>query len=290
MIADPQRLQYLEAMGIPAWVSRYRLINARPTAQSEWEVPAAAEKPAPGQRLHALLETPAAQSTERTPAAMRPDSAAEPAAQRASRAPVARARALLGEDPAPAETSAAVFDKSVDKPVDTPTDTPAETPAPEAATRERAAPLRFSLTLAVLDQRWWLLLPGGREGLPAPAQALLKQMLVAAGLPGDWRALASLDWPLMETPVDDPLGEARDGLAVFCGGQAMRNGLSIEGAIVIPGADAAALFAGDTPFEFDCHRWPHPASLLGDPAAKRASWPQLHATGEAWRRAAAGAA
>ncbi|WP_353979911.1 hypothetical protein [Salinicola endophyticus] len=281
MIADPQRLQYLEAMGIPAWVSRYRLINARPTAQSEWEMPAAAEKPAPGQRLHALLETPPAQPepVARTPAEVAPESAG----QGESSAPVARARALLGEDRAPAEASAPVFDK--------PVDTPAEPPAPVAADGERAAPLRFSLTLAVLDQRWWLLLPGAREGLSAPAQALLKQMLAAAGLPGDWRALSSLDWPLMETPVDDPVGEARDGLAVFCEGQAMRNGLAIEGAIVIPGDDAAALFADDdTPLEVDCHRWPHPATLLGDPGAKRACWPQLHATGEAWRQAAAGAA
>ena len=113
----------------------------------------------------------------------------------------------------------------------------------------------------------------------------------AAGLPGDWRAHSSLDWPLMEAPVDDPVNEARDGLAVFCRGQAMRNGLSISGAIVIPGADAEALFADDdTPFEVDCHRWPHPGTLLGDMAAKRACWPQLHATGEAWRQATAGTA
>ncbi|WP_110689045.1 hypothetical protein [Salinicola endophyticus] len=276
MIADPQRLQYLEAMGVPAWVSRYRLINARSTEQCEWAVPAA-EKPAPGQRLHALLETPPAHSE---PAAPAPAVATpEPAERVEGSAPVARARALLGEDQAPAEAPAPAAD------------TTAAPPAPVAAAAERAAPLRFSLTLAVLDQRWWLLLPGGREGLSSAAQALLKQMLVAAGLPGDWRALSSLDWPLMEAPVDDPVNEARDGLAVFCRGQAMRNGLSISGAIVIPGADDEALFADDdTPFEVDCHRWPHPGTLLGDTAAKRACWPQLHATGEAWRQATAGTA
>ncbi|WP_242495844.1 hypothetical protein [Salinicola tamaricis] len=248
MIADPQRLQYLEAMGIPAWVSRYRLINARPTEHCEWEMPTAAEKPAPGQRLHALLETPPAHPEPAAPAFA--VASPEPAERVEGSAPVARARALLGEDQAPAEAPAPAADAT------------AAPPAPVAAAAERAAPLRFSLTLTVLDQRWWLLLPGGREGLSAPALTLLKQMLVAAGLPGDWRALSSLDWPLMETPVDDPVGEARDGLAVFCGGQAMRNGLSITGAIVIPGEDAAALFADDdTPFD----RLP-PLAASGQPA------------------------
>ena len=55
MIGDPQRLQYLEAMGITTWTSRYRFVNARPTEQVEWETAPAPEKPAPGQRLHALL-------------------------------------------------------------------------------------------------------------------------------------------------------------------------------------------------------------------------------------------
>lgn len=39
MTPEPQRLQYLEAMGVTAWVARYQLPNARPSETCEWELP-----------------------------------------------------------------------------------------------------------------------------------------------------------------------------------------------------------------------------------------------------------
>ncbi len=92
MIADPRRLQYLEAMGIAAWTSRYRFVNARPTEQSEWEVAAVPDKPAPGQRLQALLETPSSPVARDRPSAGAP----EPE---------------VGAPPEPAATPPAVVDK-----------------------------------------------------------------------------------------------------------------------------------------------------------------------------------
>ncbi|WP_168014036.1 hypothetical protein [Halomonas salinarum] len=53
---EPQRLQYLEAMGLTAWVGRYRLPNAAATEVCAWEEPAAPAAKAPAARLQALME------------------------------------------------------------------------------------------------------------------------------------------------------------------------------------------------------------------------------------------
>lgn len=268
MIGDPQRLQYLEAMGIPAWVSRYRFVNARPTEQGDWQLPARSEKAAPGQRLQALLETPV-EAGGRAPA--------EP--RREGPAPAARARALLdgdGESPGAAEST---------RPTRAPSSEPNEVAAPEPAAT--TAPLRFTLSLAVLEERWWLLLPG-EQALSASARKLLRQLLCAAGLPSKWSPLATLSWPLIETPVSDPAGEAREGIQVFCAGQALRNQLSIDGALVIGDSEPwTSLLTEDADaFDFPCHHWPHPEALLVSAKAKRECWPLLHACGRAWRERA----
>ncbi|MBE0490489.1 MAG: hypothetical protein IBX53_15590, partial [Halomonas sp.] len=89
MITEPQRLQYLEAMGLTAWVARYALPNARPTPACEWELPEAPPAEAPGDRLHALLD----EASEVPPAR-----SVEPEPPRAARAPrPGMARALLAE-------------------------------------------------------------------------------------------------------------------------------------------------------------------------------------------------
>ncbi|MGQ7244196.1 hypothetical protein ACUN9V_12155 [Salinicola sp. V024] len=294
MIADPRRLQYLEAMGIAAWTSRYRFVNARPTEQSEWEVAAAPDKPAPGQRLQALLETPSSPVARDRPSAGAPEpevgAPPEPAAT-----PPARARALLeGVSPATVSPSAA-----------TPLPASPSAPAPVGSAEEPAKrpvladPLRFTLSLSVLGDRWWLMLPGDRP-LSAAGHALLAQMLRSVGVPGDGSALSRLSWPLMDVPASDPADEAREGIQVFCAGQAQRHGLRIDGAIVVGDeiwapllSDADSKAEENAEYEakdnagWTCHSLPHPDDLLASADAKRECWPRLQSLAVAWRQGAA---
>ncbi|WP_110667088.1 hypothetical protein [Salinicola halophilus] len=280
MTADPQRLQYLEAMGVPAWVSRYRFTNAKATEQSEWVEPAKREKPAPGERLHALLDRtePVEETRRRSDAsdATSTDQASASESTGAATAPhgerTGRARALLGAEIGLDESR---------KPVEEAPATPAPTDEPATDAGVAAEPLRFSLHLAVLDGRWWLLLPGERA-LSKAGEALLQQMLAAAGMPARWQSLAHLRWPLMPTPTTDPEGEAREGIEVFCAGQARRNGLTIDGAIVV-GDESWTALVGAASASTTFHRWPHPDDLLGSVSAKRDSWVQLGAAGKRWR-------
>ncbi|WP_136255515.1 hypothetical protein [Onishia niordana] len=53
---EPQRLQYLEAMGLTTWVGRYRLPNAAATEVCTWEEPAVPAAKAPAARLQALMD------------------------------------------------------------------------------------------------------------------------------------------------------------------------------------------------------------------------------------------
>ncbi|MGB8712295.1 MAG: hypothetical protein WCD50_04125 [Onishia taeanensis] len=114
---EPQRLQYLEAMGLTAWVGRYRLPNAAPTEVCAWEEPAAKAK-APAARLQALIDdvaaparpasvsgTGASTRADQRPAEPQPGQRDGKGAERGDEAPaskgVGRARALLtGETPA----------------------------------------------------------------------------------------------------------------------------------------------------------------------------------------------
>ena len=283
MIGDPQRLQYLEAMGIASWASRYRFVNARPTGQVEWEVAPEPEKPARGQRLQALLETPA-RPVERD----RPATDEAPTPQTA--APLSRARALLGgdaargESPRPSPHQAADPDAAAVSPSSE--DTGAEQ-ASANATREAAPavdPLRFTLSLSVIGERWWLMLPGERP-ISAAGQALLGQMLKSVGMPAGGAPLSSLTWPLMDMPASDPVGEAREGIQVFCAGQARRHGMKIDGAVIVGDEVWSSLL--DDPaneLEWTCHHLPHPADMLDSASAKRACWPLLQTAGSAWRQ------
>ena len=137
MTPEPQRLQYLEAMGLTAWASRYRLPNALPTPACEWETasPEAEGRRAPGERLHALLD----EAAEAQVAAPRP-APAEPEPRH--RLSSGKARALLG-DLVPAEAKEAEH----------------EAPRP-GPVQQRGEALRFTLQVACLDGRWLVLLPG----------------------------------------------------------------------------------------------------------------------------------
>lgn len=286
MIGDPQRLQYLEAMGITAWASRYRFANALTTEQSEWQIPSAPEKPAPGQRLHALLETPAPTAEPRR-------AGAEAESGKDSGAG-ARPASSAGHEPMPALSRArALLDGSASDPASGGRDTsrsaaqsesapPAQsTGAVESPVEPSADPLRFTLSLAVLGGRWWLMLPGERT-LSTAGQALLEQMLRSVALPPSWSPVSRLTWPLMDVPAVDPAGEARDGIQVFCAGQARRHDLAIDGAIVVGDERWAPLLSessdGDT---WAYHALPHPDDLLSSAKGKRDCWPQLQSIAQA---------
>ncbi len=275
-------------MGITTWTSRYRFVNARPTEQVEWETAPAPEKPAPGQRLHALLETPA-----RPGEVERDRPAAESAPAQPTVAPLSRARALLdgasgggateprapASNPEPTSRQAPVSRPAEEGRTDDALQSVAQSAAPVPT-----EPLRFTLSLSVIGERWWLLLPGERP-LSAAGQALLGQMLKSVGIPVNGAPLSSLTWPLMNVPASDPVDEAREGIQVFCAGQARRHGMHIDGAIVV-GDEVWSPLLSDPANEVGwvCHALPHPDDLLTSAKAKRECWPLLQSMGQAWRQ------
>jgi len=278
VIGDPQRLQYLEAMGITTWASRYRFVNAKPTKHVEWQAAPMPEQPAPGQRLQALLEAPA-----RPIEIDRGSSTAEMATTQEAPAPLSRARALLDGGAAEKASSAPA-----------PSSRPATSSAPAGAVQPVDAaqssiatltePLRFTLSLSIVGERWWLMLPGGRP-LSSAGQALLGHMLKSVGIPADGAPLSSLTWPLMDVPASDPVDEAREGIQVFCAGQARRHGLVIDGAIVV-GEEVWSPLLSDPANEvrWNCQHLPHPDDLLTSANAKRECWTLLQAAGRAWQQ------
>ncbi|MBB3233059.1 hypothetical protein [Halomonas stenophila] len=270
MTAEPQRLQYLEAMGLTAWTARYRLPNARPTEACDWALPAPDEdaRQAPGERLHALLESPG----EAAPA---PPASAPEAPQRPPTGP-GKARALLGDMVPGAEGSAAAA--------------PSAPAAPEAATPRAEAPqepLRFSLQVACLDGRWLVVLP--REAAPgAMEHRLLLNLLRAAGVvPEQPPAFEAFHWPQIEgLPVQSPLEEAGEGLQAFLAGR-RRRGWAPERLLVFGDvatlAPLLALQDGHCPL-LGLPAWQGPGltELAGSAAAKRALWPTLTGWCRAW--------
>ncbi|MDN3521309.1 hypothetical protein [Halomonas ramblicola] len=256
MTSEPQRLQYLEAMGLTAWVARYALPNARPTEACDWAPPETPAAEPPGERLHALLDEAA-----KAPAP-RPAESAQERVERPQRP--GKARALLGE--VPTEEGA---------PTATP---PAEPEAPREA-------LRFAFQVACLEGRWLLLLPG-RQAPGRSELALLGNLLRAAGIPAGVPGFEAFRWPLEEgLPVTAPLEEAREGLQAFVAG-AHRRGWAPERLLVFGGDEVLervlTLEAGQCPL-LGLPAWQGPAlgELAGSAEAKRALLPRL----DEWRRA-----
>ncbi|MCH4561884.1 hypothetical protein MKP05_01925 [Halomonas sp. EGI 63088] len=263
MTPEPQRRQYLEAMGLTAWEARYRLPNARPTPACEWQRPAPAPTEAPAERLHALLD----ESAREAPARPTP----EPAPRERSQRPAGpgKARALLGGGEVPGAAEAPARDE--------------ERPAAEPAEA-----LRFTLQVACLDGRWLLLLP--RASQPdATRQRLLANLLQAAGvLPERPLEFETFHWPQMEgLPVDAPLEEARQGLQAFLEGRRRRgwaperllifgHDATLARVLTVEGAHCALL---------DLPAWQGPGldELAGSAEAKRALWPRLAGWREAWQ-------
>lgn len=260
MTSEPQRLQYLEAMGVTAWVARYRLPHARPTEVCEWLLPEGQEAAVPpSERLHALLDE--AESTPRQPAA---------AAVKVP-APPRRARQLLGMAPEVSEN-----------------DTQRTVEESEATPRPTQAPLRFTLRIACLAQRWLVVLPG--EGDPPSLEArLLNNLFQAAGIGGDEPlTFESLRWPLIEgQPVAAPLEEAREGLRAFIDGTRLR-GWAAERLLLFGTNDAVERLAlsGSGADWVGIPVWQGPAlgELAQSAEAKRGLWPTLLVWRQEWQR------
>jgi len=265
-LGEPQRSQYLEAMGLTAWVGRYRLPNARESQACDWPEPSREPARPPAQRLHALLD----------------EAASEPRLAVASdEAPVAprtharRARALLGPDDEPAEP-------------ETPQAAPAATQADAAPTPEAPQEaLRFALQVAALEGRWLILLPG--ETPPdARALRLLGNLLQAAGIEVEMPAFQAFRWPLMDGPsVESPLQEAQDGLRAFIDGR-RRRGWQPE-RVLLFGDDPVLkrVLASDAEHSglLDLPLWQGETlpALATSAEAKRALWPRLAEWRAAWR-------
>lgn len=265
MTPEPQRLQYLEAMGLTAWVSRYRLPNALPTPACEWEAtaPVAEARRAPGERLHALLDE-AAEAQVATP---RPAPAEPEPRQRSS---AGRARALLA-DLVPTGEQGATADEASPGPV-----------------RHGGEALRFTLQVACLDGRWLVLLPG--EVPPGSVELrLLRHLLQAAGVvPEQMPAFEAFRWPQVEgLPVEAPLEEAREGLQAFLAGR-QRRGWVPERLLVFGEdetlAELLTLADGHCPL-LALPAWQGPAlgELASSAEAKRALWSRMAGWRDAWR-------
>lgn len=271
MTPEVIRRQYLDAMGITAWASRYELPNALPTQACEWE-DAPASQP-PRERLHALLDDAPAPPRPRsqTPSAATPSSVPSGAASPSA------VRALLSQE-APAVAPAV--------------EAPAE-PAASITPIQQAQPLEFSLSCVCLGGRWLAICEGE---LGPSEQQLLANMLRAAGvLNGELPAVTYFKWPPMATVFtpEEPLEEARDGVAAFIAGAASRQGWQLEH-VLWWGAESVADDAPlvqvmavnqDKSHTLGLPVWQGPAlaTLAQSGNAKRALWPKLVALADQWR-------
>nr|WP_299243857.1 hypothetical protein [uncultured Halomonas sp.] len=304
MIEEPLRSHYLDAMGLTAWVSRYRLPNAAPTLQCEWLEPETVPSQPPAQRLQALLgeasrEEGLPENNQNRPlssAASSPSNA--PFSSPSTATPLGqarRARALLDDNGFEGHGNEG-NDESASNEI--PPHAPGAGPEASARTPDLDAQsaqvsLRFSLQIAALDGRWLIMLPG-RESVDVQSRQLLANLLQAAHItPGTALDFQAFDWPMMEgMPVEAPLEEARDGLRAFIEGR-RRRGWRPE-RLLLFGEDTA-LDSVLNLQERQCRLlaipgWQGPSlqALAQSAEAKRGLWPILGEWHKAWHQAAQG--
>lgn len=261
MLSEPQRSQYLEAMGLTPWVSRYRLPNAAPTQEVDWPQPRDEAKQAPTQRLHALLD----------------DAEAAPAVMQASPTPpvkvARRARALLEPEEKPGDSTHSEPDQLA--------------PTQHAGSRQA---LRFSAQIGALDGRWLVVLPDAHESDGTPLELLNNILQAARIVPGSTPDFQTFRWPMLEgLPVESPLGEAQEGLRAFIEGR--RRGWRPERLLLFGEDEALRTVLGlkeDHCSLLGIAAWQGPAlhELVRSASAKRALWPLLLEWRQAWHTAA----
>ena len=267
MTSEPHRLQYLEAMGLTAWVARYRLPNALETPSCEWESPAPEPATAPSERLHALLGDAgeaSASSSEPQESAVRPPSGPR------------KARALLG-DLMPGESS--------DSAPATPAPAASSGPATEQATPASASEasneaLRFTWQVSCLEGRWLLVLPRDRGPSDTEYRLLGNLMRSVGVVPSQAPTFESFRWPQLEgLTVESPLEEAQDGLRAFLSGRRQR-GWQPERLLVFGEAaltERLLQLADGHSALLSLPVWQGPdlQTLAASADAKRALWPRL---------------
>ncbi|MHB0776852.1 hypothetical protein [Halomonas sp. WWR20] len=268
MVTEPQRLQYLEAMGLAAWSSRYRLPNAALTPQCEWQEDATPATEPRGARLHALLDT--ASAPEASAVVVEPPATPRPA--------LARARALLEEDAQPKAAPGAPRQEHTE---------PHPTASQEPASQVQAEPLRFTLQVAALQGRW-LVLASEEQGIGATEQQLLINLLRAAGIVvAEAPSFETFRWPLMKgMTTAAPLEEARDGVRAFIAGQA-RRGWRPERLLVFGHDDVLTPLlqvenAECRTLALPCWQAPSLTTLANSAEAKRSLWPVMSTWQTAW--------
>lgn len=275
MNQEVTRRHYLDAMGITAWAAKYQLPNALPTEACEWEESTPAPTP-PRERLQALLDdAPAPRRQTSKPQAPELQSP-EPQASGETIASPSAVRALLGQNkPAIANPDTA-------------------TPHAEAAP---AKPLKFALSCVCLEGRWIVLQVGEMSPLE---QQLLANLLQAAGIQrGALPEVSHFTWPQMANAfaVEDPLDEAREGLAAFIAGSASRQEWRLERLLwwgeleadTESGAEQASLErilnvteGQSQTLSLPLWQGPSLGSLLDGSHNKRDLWPALQALGQQW--------
>ncbi|WP_386082009.1 hypothetical protein ACFIOZ_02420 [Vreelandella sp. F11] len=281
MNQEVTRRHYLDAMGITAWAAKYQLPNALPTEACEWEESTPTPAP-PRERLQALLDdAPAPRRQAPTHQAPEPQAPGE-----AISSPSA-VKALLGQD----------------KQQGKPDQSKSAVATPEVATSSGPAapaqPLKFELSCVCLEGRWLVLKAGG---MPSLEQQLLANLLQAAGIQrGVLPAISHFTWPQMANAfaVEDPLDEAREGLAAFIDGSASRQGWRLERLLWWGELDAepdAESGAEQAPLKrilnvidgqsqtLSLPLWQGPSlgALLDGSHSKRDLWPALQALGQLW--------
>ncbi|MCK0752464.1 hypothetical protein [Chromohalobacter japonicus] len=276
MVGDVQRLQYLEAMGLGAWTSRYRLPNALPTPACEWEAAPVEAPTSHGARLQALLDDAA--KVPSTPSSGEASSGATPSRDTDKPVVNASARALLLGDAPPASSSSAPEPAAEAEPA---------TPTADVGETEAHTALRYDLQVAALEGRWLLLVPEA-SAPDRVAHELLGNLLRAAGIAVDVALeFRSFQWPLVDNaPATAPLDEARDGLRAYLAGQARRGWrperLLVFGQNTTLDAVLALEEARSETLSLPCWTLPSLSELKSSAAAKRALWPQLASWRDAW--------
>lgn len=221
MTSEPHRLQYLDAMGLTAWVSKYQLPNALPSEVCDWpelerreKGAPAADSVAPRERFQALLASEDASS----PAAAS-DAGASQATPPVRTAPGEHARALLeGLTPGgveagqPGQASSGAVSASRDQ------------QSHQAEPRAEQAHWEFRLQVGCVAGRWLVIVPSD-HALSDLQSRLLGNLFAAAGVVLDQPpGLEAYRWPpfqggYLEVASHDPAQEARDGLSAFVSGR-----------------------------------------------------------------------